>query len=176
MPNKKESSLTQDADKDSVTYEAVESGSADGQEGTISVLVYSVGASAMAVNVDQTEGVVDCPRVTPLPNAAEGIIGVASVRGRMTLVVDLSAGAENKTAKQRLILIKGEKQLGLLADRVEGVVSLRKIGQKTIHSGRQSTPSKGNGSSFSELPTVSFFRNGEIEMPIIDAERLVDNV
>jgi chemotaxis signal transduction protein len=176
MPGKKDISSTQaDADSNSVTFEAVESGTVDGQEGTISVLVYSVGTSAMAVNVDQTEGVVDCPRVTPLPNAAEGIIGVASVRGRMTLVVDLSAGAENKPTKQRLILVKGEKQLGLLADRVEGVVSLRKISQKSVSSGRQSPLPKGNGSSVSGLPTVSFFRNGEIEMPIIDAERLVDN-
>lgn len=175
MPKKKDSIvLESDVERSSVTFEAVENGSVDVQDGMISVLIYWVGTSAMAVNVDQTEGVVDCPRVTPLPNAADGIIGVASVRGRMTLVVDLSVGAENRAAKQRLILIKGEKQLGLLADRVEGVVSLRKIKQKAF-STRREPSANGNKASFLEVPTVSFFKSGETEMPIIDAERLVDN-
>lgn len=172
MPKKQENSSAEaSADAYSVAFEIIESGSGDAEEGVISVLVYSVGSSSMAINVDQTEGVVDCPRVTPLPNAPDSIIGVASVRGRMTLVMDLSAESDPAASKRRLLLIKGEKQIGLLADRVEGVLSLRKIRQRSSKEPFSSVKSRPQ----IERAAVSCFRNGEAEIPIIDAERLVEN-
>ena len=96
----------------------------DVPDNLVSILLFEIGGDSFAVGVDQTEGVVDCPRVTPLPSAPDGMIGVASVRGRMTLVMDFSRRANPSDGKRRLILLKGESQLGLLAERVEGVVAL----------------------------------------------------
>ncbi|HKQ04942.1 MAG TPA: chemotaxis protein CheW [Blastocatellia bacterium] len=90
----------------------------------VSVLLFEIGGEAFGIGVEHTEGVVDCPRVTPLPSAPDGIIGIASVRGRMTLVMDCSLAANPDDGKRRLILLKGESQLGLLAERVEGVIAL----------------------------------------------------
>src|SRR5581483_9762915 len=90
----------------------------------VSVLLFEIGGDAFGIGVEHTEGVVDCPRITPLPSAPDAMIGVASVRGRMTLVMDLSDQANPGEGKRRLILLKGESQLGLLAERVEGVIAL----------------------------------------------------
>jgi purine-binding chemotaxis protein CheW len=90
----------------------------------VSVLLFEIGGDFFGIGVEHTEGVVDCPRITPLPSAPDGMLGVASVRGRMTLVMDFSLKANPGECKQRLILLKGESQLGLLAERVDGVVAL----------------------------------------------------
>ncbi|MFL6214702.1 MAG: chemotaxis protein CheW [Blastocatellia bacterium] len=90
----------------------------------VSVLLFESGGELFGIAVEHTEGVVDCPRITPLPSAPDGMIGVASVRGRMTLVMDLSLKANPDEGKRRLILLKGEGQLGLIAERVEGVLAL----------------------------------------------------
>ena len=90
----------------------------------LSVLKFEIGGKTMAVAVDKTEGVVDCPRITPLPSPPDGMVGVTSVRGRMTLVMDLSLEAVPRSGRRRLILLKGEGQLGLLADRVERPYSI----------------------------------------------------
>lgn len=98
----------------------------------VSILLFEIGGDFFGIGVEHTEGVVDCPRLTPLPSAPEGMIGVASVRGRMTLVIDLSLKANPGEGKPRLILLKGESQLGLLAERVEGILALEpeKIGKR----------------------------------------------
>jgi chemotaxis signal transduction protein len=90
----------------------------------VSVLLFESGGEMFGITVEHTEGVVDCPRITPLPSAPDGMIGVASVRGRMTLVMDLGLKANPDEGKRRLILLKGEGQLGLVAERVEGVLAL----------------------------------------------------
>jgi chemotaxis signal transduction protein len=96
----------------------------DGHVEVASVLLFEIAGDFFGIGVEHTEGVVDCPRLTPLPSAPDGMVGVASVRGRMTLVLDLSLKANPGEGKQRLILLKGESQLGLLAERVEGILAL----------------------------------------------------
>lgn len=89
-----------------------------------SLLLFSVGASQFAVRVEDTEGVVECPPISPLPYPPQRIIGVAGVKGRMTLVVDLSSGSSQQQ-RRRLILVKGDAQLGLLADRADRVIAAK---------------------------------------------------
>src|SRR5882762_9536742 len=55
----------------------------------ISVLMFEVGGAHFAIGVETTEGVVECPRTTPLPGPPDGVVGLTSVRGRMTVVMDL---------------------------------------------------------------------------------------
>lgn len=136
-------------------------------EGDISVLVFGVGENLFAINVEQTEGVVDCPRVTPLPQSPEHFAGVSSVRGRMTIVIDLSYKRAQNGKKQRLILIRGEAQMGLVADRVEGVVSLTPVSEPS-----RSRKAEEDESMNESWPATAHFRSGGHRVPLLDLERL----
>jgi purine-binding chemotaxis protein CheW len=138
----------------------------DDRAGSVSVLGFEIGDREFAIGVEHTEGVVDCPRVSPLPAAPEGVIGVASVRGRMTLVMDLSAGAHPRSEKRRLILLKGDAQLGLLADRVGGVLALA---PETLRTGEPRKSKKGSKVSW---PTRAYFARAGRRVSVLDVERL----
>jgi chemotaxis signal transduction protein len=125
----------------------------------VSVLLFEIGGEAFGIGVELTEGVVDCPRITPLPSAPDAIIGVASVRGRMTLVMDCSLKANPDEGKRRLILLKGESQLGLLAERVEGVVAL--------------DPDRVRKRKGDDKTTAHFQHEGR-RVPLLDAARLAE--
>ena len=139
---------------------------ADDRIDVASVLLFEIGGKAFAIGVENTEGVVDCPRISPLPSPPDGLAGVASVRGRMTLVMDLSLKANQNGSKRRLILIKGEAQLGLLAERVEGVIALEPDKLRQAE-GRE-------GGEESNWPARSYFTSDDRRVPIIDVERLIE--
>jgi purine-binding chemotaxis protein CheW len=133
-----------------------------GQADQFSVLVFEVGGESFAIGVDNTEGVVDCPRITPLPGSPDGVLGVTSVRGRMTVVMDLSLTAAQRQGKRRLILIKGDAQLGLLTDRVEGVVAVKAGGAPKQEEFKVAWPS------------VTVFGGAAGPVRVIDVERLAE--
>jgi len=143
-----------------------------GKANQISVLTFTVNGELLALRVEHTEGVVDCPRISPLPSPPDPIIGVASVRGRMTLVMDLGLNAGRKEVKRRLILIKGEAQLGLIADRVEGVIALSPKKVRPASSSKLPLRDRTSKGGF-DWPVASFFKSEGLRVPIIDVERLV---
>ncbi len=135
----------------------------------VSLLQFQIAGEEFAIGVEHTDGVVDCPVVSPLPSPPDGIVGVASVRGHMIIILDLSLSAGHKAARRRLILLKGEAQLGLLADRVEGVVVLP---PEKIHPvSRASQNNRGAGAGFG-WPVRALFKSEKRQIPIIDVERL----
>ena len=145
----------------------------EGQDSRVSVLVFDIGEETYAIGVESTEGVVDCPRTSPLPSPPDGIVGVASVRGKITVVMDLSLGSAQREDRRRLILLKGDAQLGLLADRVEGVLSLNP--RQVRPAGKRDQDSQGGSSSGAELwPSQNFFKSEGREVPIIDTSRLAE--
>jgi chemotaxis signal transduction protein len=135
----------------------------------VSVLMFDVGGAQYAIGVENTEGVVDCPRITPLPGPPEGVAGLASVRGRMTIVMDLSQETSQEPAKRRLILVKGDAQLGLLADRVEGVLALEPKNVRPVAHGKYNLTAER--AKF-DWPARSYFKRGRQRIPILDIERL----
>jgi len=138
--------------------------------GHVSVLMFTTGGNRFSIGVEQTEGVVDCPRVSPLPNPPDGIVGVTSVRGRMTLVMDLSLASSQPASKRRLILVKGDAQLGLLADHVEGVLALDpKHLRATAANAGAASSARGAEATW---PAKFFFKNEGDAVPVIDIERL----
>ena len=139
----------------------------------ISVLTFTLNDELLAIRVEHTEGVVECPRISPLPSPPDPIIGVASVRGRMTVVIDLSLNRGRRAAKRRLILIKGEAQIGLLADRVEGVTALSRNKVRAVSKGNSSRQDRTSKGELDWL-TTSFFKSDGVRVPIIDVQRLVD--
>ena len=141
-----------------------------GESGQVSVLMFTTGDHRFSIGIEQTEGVVDCPRVSPLPNPPDGIVGVTSVRGRMTLVMDLSLAASQPATKRRLILVKGEAQLGLLADHVEGVLALE---PKQLRATRAKTGTASSARGVDYVwPSRFYFKNDGRAVPVIDIERL----
>jgi purine-binding chemotaxis protein CheW len=135
----------------------------------VSVLMFEVGGARFAIGVENTEGVVDCPRITPLPGPPDGVAGLASVRGRMTVVMDLSPEASHEPAKRRLILVKGDAQLGLLADRVEGVLALEPKHVRPVAHGKYDLTAQR--AKF-DWPAKSYFKGWKQRIPILDIERL----
>ena len=56
----------------------------DGKAELVSVLMFEVGGAPYAIGVEHTEGVVDCPRITPLPNPPDGVAGKLSTCSRVS--------------------------------------------------------------------------------------------
>lgn len=137
----------------------------------VSVLMFEVGGSAYGIGVENTEGVVDCPRITPLPRPPDGVAGLASVHGRMTIVMNLGSKANEEPIKQRLILVKGNAQLGLMADRIEGVLALEPRKVRPVAHGRSRLTSE---KAEFDWPASSYFKSGRKRIPIIDIDRLID--
>lgn len=147
---------------------SLEPGSPDKGE-TVSVLLFEVDGESYSIGIETTEGVVDCPKLTPLPGAPVGVVGLASVRGRMTVVINLGSGAVQEPLKRRLILVKGDAQLGLLADRVDGVLGLDPKRVHPIAHGRNRITAQ---KAEFVWPARSYFKTGAHRVPIIDVERL----
>lgn len=150
--------------------ELISAPASGGATNQVSVLMFTIGGHWFSIGVEQTEGVVDCPRVSPLPNPPDGIVGVTSVRGRVTLVMDLSLASNQPGSKRRLILVKGEAQLGLIADHVEGVVALepKQLRATGAKGDSVSKPREGEVT----WPAKFYFKSEGRKVPLIDIERL----
>jgi chemotaxis signal transduction protein len=142
---------------------------AEGKQDYLSVLMFEVGGASYAIGVEQTEGVVDCPKITPLPSPPDGVAGIGSVRGRMTVVMDLGPEMKEQRLGRRLILLKGDAPLGLLADRVEGVLALEPKQVRPVAHGKEHLTAQHAEFGW---PAVSYFKSGGRRVPILDVERL----
>jgi purine-binding chemotaxis protein CheW len=136
--------------------------------GQLSFLVFDIGDEFFALAVEHIEGVVDCSRIAPLPSPPDAVVGVTSARGRMTLVMNLSANNLQSDSRQRLVLLKGESQVGLLADHIEDVITIsaeeidifnKRAVEKTLKSRRIGS---------------HYFKNRRRMVSIIDFEKLVE--
>jgi len=138
----------------------------------ISFLAFEVGGKAFAIGVEHTEGVVDCPRVTPLPGPPDGILGVTSIRGKMTVVMDLSLRSSLKDEKHRLVLLKGDAQLGLLADHIDGVVAIKPNEVRSPQSRKAAAGLDPAPASTASWLTNKYINNRGTDVAVIDGERL----
>jgi chemotaxis signal transduction protein len=144
---------------------------ADEKDGyQVSMLVFDTGNETYAIAVENVEGIVDCPRITPLPNPPDDIIGVASVRGRMTLVMCLNGNSIPGESRQRLILLKGDAQLGLFADRIDDVVSFPKkeLRKAVNRKGDRVTEAKGQDK------WSAFFHHRGRRIPVVELDQLTE--
>jgi len=157
---------------------------ADYDHNSLSVVLFSIGKRSLAIGVEGTEGVVDCPRISPLPSAPDAIVGVVSVRGKITLVLDADTESSRDTVKEagrdackrRLILLKGEAQLGLLADQIQAVLSLPTDAIRYIPENRSGRRLLGGATG--GVPGIrlarSYFKHGGRKVPVLDLNLLSD--
>lgn len=98
---------------------------------THDLFVLTAGGLAFAVRAEDAEGVAEGLSPAPLPHAPASVLGVVSVRGRMrtllyppALVAQTDAGEDVNTVTPRFVVaLRGDEQLALAADSVEGVVT-----------------------------------------------------
>jgi twitching motility protein PilI len=88
-------------------------------------VVFGIGDSQLACNIDRISEILPCPQSTPVPGAKPWIIGLANVRGELLTVVDLSwylTGVRTPvTNSSRLLAASLNKApIGLLIDEVFG--------------------------------------------------------
>lgn len=88
-------------------------------------VVFGIGDSRLACNIDRISEILPCPQSTPVPGAKPWIIGLANVRGELLTVVDLSwylTGVRTPlTNSSRLLAASLNKApIGLLIDEVFG--------------------------------------------------------
>jgi purine-binding chemotaxis protein CheW len=93
-------------------------------------LAFVVGDEQYALPLSAVREIMKPPVVTEVPGAPKNVLGIISVRGHVTTLLDLrrKLKMEEKTlaAKARVILVdKGEEVLGLLVDSVLQVYRLR---------------------------------------------------
>lgn len=95
------------------------------------LFVLTTGGLAFAVSAEEAEGVAEGLSPAPLPHAPASVLGVVSIRGRMhTLLYPpalLSQTDERRdvptTAPRFAVALRGDEQLALAADSIEGVVT-----------------------------------------------------
>ena len=103
---------------------------------TRGLLVLRAGGRLFAVHAEEAEGVAEAAEPVPLPHAPAAVLGVVCVRGRMYTLLDtaalLSPGDPNADAHpdpragrpRFAVALRGDEQLALAADEVEGPVEL----------------------------------------------------
>ena len=95
-------------------------------EGYQRLLSFRVGTRLFGVDESKVATVANWRQPAPLPHAPPAVLGVVSLQGRMLTVLDLRrlTGGEitNNTTTQYLIALRGDEQLALAVDTVEGSI------------------------------------------------------
>jgi len=104
--------------------------SSDEEAGTREFLAFEMGDERYALPLSAVREIVRPPPITEVPRAPREILGIVSVRGHVTTLVDLRCKlGMPPTAigpRSRVLLAdQGREVLGLLVDRVDQVVRLR---------------------------------------------------
>jgi chemotaxis signal transduction protein len=98
------------------------------------LLLMRAGGRLFAVRAGEADGAAQaCPRPVPLPRAPRAVLGVIALRGRMRTVLDPlalvvenqgeeGAGRDVEEARPLVVALRGDEQLALAVERVEGVV------------------------------------------------------
>lgn len=88
------------------------------------LLSFRVGSLLFGVDESKVATVADWRQPTPLPHAPPAVIGIVSLQGRMLTVLDLrkliGAVSTDNTPPQLVIALRGDEQLALAVDTVEG--------------------------------------------------------
>jgi chemotaxis signal transduction protein len=98
------------------------------QEQDLEMLSFLLGNEEYVVAVDRVREVLTPREITPVPNTANYLLGVCSLRGTVMPIIDLNLRlgltASVRDEKSRIIVVSlgQDEQVGLFVDRVRGVV------------------------------------------------------
>lgn len=99
----------------------------DAPRGPRGLFVLTAGGQAFAVDAEDAEGVAEGLTPAPLPHAPAAVLGVVSVRGRVRTLLYPPALVSQAHAPEDVprfvVALRGDEQLALAADSVEGPVA-----------------------------------------------------
>ena len=102
----------------------------DKSDATRDVRVMFAGLHCLGVFADEIEGVADWRNPAPLPDAPNGVLGVASLRGRMLTVLEaavlLGAPAAAAPAPAKIVALRGDEQVALAVDSTGDLIEIAK--------------------------------------------------
>jgi purine-binding chemotaxis protein CheW len=99
-----------------------------GEEQDLEMLSFLLGSEEYVVAVDRVREVLTPREITPVPHAANYLLGVCSLRGIVMPIIDLnlrlglSASARDEKSRIIVVSLGHDDQVGLFVDRVRGVV------------------------------------------------------
>jgi purine-binding chemotaxis protein CheW len=115
-------------------------------------LAFVLGEEHYAIPLSSIREIMKLPYVTEVPLAPPNVIGIISVRGRVTTLIDmrrlLKMPEQEPTAKSRVLLVdEGDEIVGLLIDRVLQVyrLSAEEVELSSTIGGEQTTYVTGIG-------------------------------
>ena len=89
------------------------------------LLSFRIGSRLFGVDESMVATVAEWRRPTPLPHAPPAVLGIVSLQGRMLTVLDLrklTVQSTDSTTPQHVIALRGDEQLALAVDTVEGSI------------------------------------------------------
>ncbi len=99
-----------------------------GEERDLEMLSFLLGSEEYVVAVDRVREVLTPREITPVPHAANYLLGVCSLRGIVMPIIDLnrrlglSKSARDEKSRIIVVSLGKDDQVGLFVDRVRGVV------------------------------------------------------
>jgi chemotaxis signal transduction protein len=80
--------------------------------------LFQAGAVQLGIFADEVTAIVEWREPTPLPRAPESVLGIVSIQGHMSTVLDVAALINHESASsgarvQHLIALRGDEQLAL---------------------------------------------------------------
>jgi chemotaxis signal transduction protein len=110
---------------------------ADDSADTRTLLAFEVDGTLYAVDASAVEIVAASRFVARIPTGPPELIGVVSVHGRMRLAVDFArATPRGENAKWWLVVLNGDAQVAVVADRIEGLHTIPATAQGTAMQAR----------------------------------------
>lgn len=94
------------------------------------VLAFEINDERYALPLGSIREILKVPPITPVPRAPRAVLGIISVRGKMTTLLDLrrllTVPERRQTKATRVLLVDtGEEVMGVLIDRVMHVIRLK---------------------------------------------------
>ncbi|MEM9325108.1 MAG: chemotaxis protein CheW [Bacteroidota bacterium] len=92
------------------------------------LIVFKLGGQEFAIEIDKTKEVVKTPEIAPMPHLPEHMIGVANVRGKVVLIMDLGRkfhiadGASKWEDPYSIVIQNAGYKIGLLVPEVPNTV------------------------------------------------------
>lgn len=137
------------------------------RDGAERLLVFRMGAERFALRLGAVDEVIDAPPVQPLPDAAEGQLGLTTLRDELIAIFDPGPilHVTVSTASAVLLFRRGGKRVGLAIDDVYDAITVEADELR-------SAP----GSEAADGILAGVVRRGPDLIGVLDADALLDAV
>lgn len=137
-------------------------------------LTFDLGGQTLGVRVHHVREIIDCQKITRLPNAPADVLGVVDVRGASVPLIDLQARLgiveDDLSEEARIVVLEivssaGTRPLGIMANRVRNV---EQIARDEI----EAVPNRGLG-GWNADALEGLCRRGNDLVVLIDLARIL---